>query len=264
MNCQDALDLLYDIIDKEASEVDVKQVKEHLENCRDCFEKYRLEQSVQDFIDEKLKASNAVGVAESLKIRILDRLDDIDREDSARGEPRFFRLTTRTLVAAASLVVLIGAGLLLASFYRHNDLYIPLEEAHWSVSDNMSTYQNAEITSQLVSAVSRDYSYNISGSVCDFAMVGGNRLLIMGTEMCHFVYAKEEVLVSVFVVPADEFEIPPDLKNSTVKNNDITFFDHNCRGCRLLYHQAGPLIIITASTNHDVGLVDFVPGLSAI
>ena len=32
MNCQEALDLLYDIIDKEASEIDTQEVKRHLDH----------------------------------------------------------------------------------------------------------------------------------------------------------------------------------------------------------------------------------------
>ena len=49
MECQDALDLLHEIIDKEASDIDTAQVKEHLEKCRDCFKKFKVEESVQAF-----------------------------------------------------------------------------------------------------------------------------------------------------------------------------------------------------------------------
>ena len=81
MNCQDALDLLYDIIDREASEIDAQRVKEHLENCRDCFEVYRLEQSVQDLINERVQNSVDSPRVDDLKAKIMTRLDEIDREN---------------------------------------------------------------------------------------------------------------------------------------------------------------------------------------
>ncbi len=264
MNCQDALDLLYDIIDREASEIDTQKVKEHLENCRDCFEVYRLEQSVQELINEKVKQAAPTPKAEHLKSKILERLDEIDGENPARRQPRFFRLTTRTLVAAASLVLLIGAGLLLAAFYRHSGNYIPLEKAHWAVSEHLDAYNDSGATSRVLTAVKQEHAYNLLPQVADFQLVGGESEEIVGVQMAHFVYASDNKLVSVFIAPADEYEIPADLANSPVERNSITFFDHNCRGCRLVYHRVGSLVIITASTDHDVELLDFVPGFAAI
>ncbi|MEW6412014.1 MAG: zf-HC2 domain-containing protein [Candidatus Zixiibacteriota bacterium] len=260
MNCQDALDLLYDIIDREASEIDTQKVKEHLENCRDCFEVYRLEQSVQEFINEKIKHAASLPKVEHLKSKILDRLDEIDKESPGRRQPRFFRLTTRTLVAAASLVILVGAGLLLAAFYRHNGSYLPLEQAHWTATENMNVYSDGDATAQVLAAVQREYAYDLKPQVSDFQLVGGTSEEIMGIRMAHFVYADDDRLISVFVAPSDEFEIPSDLKDSQVVRHNITFFDHNCRGCRLVYHQVGSLVIITATVDRDVELLDFLPG----
>jgi len=264
MNCQDALDLLYDIIDREASEIDARQVKEHLENCRDCFEVYRLEQSVQDFINEKIKISSSVPKVEELKTKILSRLDDIDRENSTTREPRFFRLTTKVFVAAASLVILIGAAFLLAAFYRHNDLYVPLEQAHWSAADNLNPYRDGQTTASVMASVRDAYLYDIAGEVMDFSLIGANSEEIMGVEMNHLVYHNEERLVSVFLAPADQFEINSDLEKSRVEHGNIVFYDHNCRGCRLVYHRIGSLVVITATTERDVDLLEFMPGALAI
>lgn len=264
MNCQDALDLLYDIIDREASEIDAQQVKEHLENCRDCFEVYRLEQSVQDFINEKIKVASSSPKVDELKTRILSRLDDIDRENPTTREPRFFSLTAKVSVAAASLVILIGAAFLLSAFYRHNDLYMPLERAHWAASDNPDSYRNGQVTASLISDIRDLHLYDVSGEVMDFALVGANSEEIMGVQMNHLVYHNGKRLVSVFLAPADEFEITSDLEESRVERNNIVFFDHNCRGCRLVYHRVGSLVVITASTERDVNLLEFVPGSLAI
>ncbi len=264
MNCQDALDLLYDIIDREATDIDAQKVKEHLENCRDCFEVYRLEQSVQDLIDERVKNSSPTPRTEDLRVKIMSRLDDIDREGPSRREKHFFRLTARTLVAAASLVIIVGAGLLLAAFYRHDDIYVPLERAHWAASENIDSYQNSEAAAIIIAHVRQDHAYDISPTVMEFDLLGGGTTEIMGVDMDHLVYRNGSRLVSVFVVPADRFEITSDLEDTQVEKNDVVFIDHNCRGGRLVYHRVGSIMVITASTESEIELLDFVPGLSAI
>ncbi|UCE24733.1 MAG: zf-HC2 domain-containing protein [Candidatus Zixiibacteriota bacterium] len=264
MNCQDALDLLYDIIDREASEIDAQQVKEHLDNCRDCFEVYRLEQSVQDFINEKIQTPTHNPRVEELRAKIISQLDEIDRESPTKRETRFFRLTTRTLVAAASLVILIGASFLVAAFYRHDDLYIPLERAHWDVTKNIDAYQNGPVTQQLLRTIEQDHLYTVSDRVLQFDLLGGKNEQLMDATMSHMVYKKGDKLVSVFFVPDDQYEISSDLEETRVVRNNLAFFDHNCRGCRLVFHRIGSLIVIAASTERDIDLLDFVPGLAAI
>ena len=126
MNCQEALDLLYDIIDKEASEIDTKQVQDHLKNCHHCFEVYKIEGAVQEFINAKLAGSTQAPCLDKLKGKIVGKLDKIDEERGvARKKPPFWNASF-TLAAAAFVVVTIGAAFLLADFYRHNTTYVPL------------------------------------------------------------------------------------------------------------------------------------------
>ncbi|RKX23560.1 MAG: hypothetical protein DRP45_10300 [Candidatus Zixiibacteriota bacterium] len=81
MNCQEALSLLYDIIDKEASEIDVAQVQEHLNRCRDCAGIYKIEESISRLIQEKLKHKEPTPCFDVLKSNVLQQLDDIDAEN---------------------------------------------------------------------------------------------------------------------------------------------------------------------------------------
>lgn len=80
MNCQEALDLLYDMVDNEASDVDAQQVREHLKNCKDCDGVYRVEQAVDDLLRARLEHSAPSLQLASLKARVISRLDDIDCE----------------------------------------------------------------------------------------------------------------------------------------------------------------------------------------
>lgn len=265
MNCQEALELLYDIIDKEASEIDTQQVQEHLERCRHCFEVYRLEKSIQDFINEKVSATSSESRAERLRSKIASRLDSIDREQAVpEKKPRFFNLATRTMVAAASLVILVGAGFILSDFYRHQDIYTPFERAHSGIDTEIHTLADPQLT-QAQLAVSRErYDCPLAEVVGQFNLLGGHPEVVMGVEMAHFVYHNGTALVSVFVGPADGIELSEELQRSTVGCNNKVFFNHDCQGCRMMFHRTGTATIITASKDRAVNLLQFVPGASAI
>ncbi|HVP07694.1 MAG TPA: zf-HC2 domain-containing protein [Candidatus Acidoferrum sp.] len=261
MNCQEALNLLYDIIDKQASEIDTRQVKEHLEKCKHCAGVYKVESAVQDFISEKMSHRDATPKLESLKTKILDTLDTIDTEagrPAKRRRPPFSSLTL-TLAAAAFIVITIGAGLLLAGFYKHNQLFVPLEQAHWYAGKEMAEFQNSDETSKTLAHLASDLNYEPMSSVTGFTLVGGHTEKILGVEMTHLLYTAGDKNISVFVAPADRYQIPDDLKKEEVDRNNIRFFDHNCRGCRLVYHRIGNAIVITATTDRTVELLDFVP-----
>ena len=262
MNCQEALDLLYDIIDKEASDIDTQQVQEHLSHCRDCFEKYKIEGAVHDFIMAKLNTETTAPRLETLRTRIIARLDTIDQErEGNKGRPPFWN-TTFTLAVAAFVVVSVGAAYLVAGLFAHNDLYMPLEKAHFEVIDN-----NALSASELDAAMAKvngDLRYELNRQMGSFALVGGRMEEVKGTPMAHFVYRAGDKVVSVFLAPAPGLEIPENLRKTLVQRNGFDLFDHNCRGCRLVYHRDGNVMVVTATTDRQTDLLDFLPGHATI
>jgi len=266
MNCQEALDLLYDIIDKEASEIDAGEVEEHLKLCRHCSGVFRVEASIQELIKERLHQNNPSPRLDTLKSNILSELDSIDRDSIGSGQerPPFFRLST-ILALAASLVLVIGAAFLVSDFYRHDVLYAAFEKAHHAVHDGQDLFQDTGITAASMVQVNDNLQYAVSRSVNSFEMSGGRLEEILGTKMAHFVFhSDDDKCVSVFVADAASFEIPDNLQGNAVTIGGFTFYDHNCRGCRLVYHRIGNAIIITASSNRDVDLLNFVPGSKTI
>jgi anti-sigma factor (TIGR02949 family) len=80
MNCREALDLLHDIIDNEASKVDAQQVRDHLKSCEDCDGVYKLEQAVDDLLRARLENPAPSPQLDSLKDKVLKQLDEIDTE----------------------------------------------------------------------------------------------------------------------------------------------------------------------------------------
>ncbi len=264
MNCQEALDLLYDIIDKEASEIDVREVEKHLNECRDCMRKYRLVESMQSLICEKLKKDESASKIDQLKSKILNSLDQIDSGPPAKENPRPFRLSATILVVAASLIIVLGAMYWGNTLSDHQELYIPLERAHWAVMNGESSLADNSATQQALSFASAEYSYDLDPTVGEFRLVGGTSETVDGVEMVHFLYTNDGSAVSVFVAPVTNFAIPFDDKVEEKIRHDRSFFDHNCRGCRLVFHRDGESVIITATTDRTVELLDFLPGHSSI
>ena len=280
MNCQEVLNLLYDIIDKEASEIDVKEVEEHLKNCKDCFGVYEVEKKMNAFLQEKLKNVDSPSTPRlnALRTNVLEELDKIDscpnhhheQKDETKPEagdrrPPFFG-TTKILAIAASVIIVIAAGFFINGLNQHDEYYIPLERAHWNAGENLTPYKNVQHLMAALAHVNNDMNYKLNQKIDDFQLVGGQNTEIMQASMTHLVYAdsSEHKLISVFVVPASEILIDENLRNHEVKIDGVTIYDHNCRGCRLVFRQAGDLMIITATTERNVDLLEFNPGQRAI
>ena len=108
MNCQEALNLLYDIIDKEASEIDATEVQDHLAKCKHCLQVYDLEHSVNALVVERLKSAEATPCVGKLRDKLILKLNELDAETKPIARKKF-RGTTLTLAMAASVIVVAGA-----------------------------------------------------------------------------------------------------------------------------------------------------------
>ena len=254
MNCQDALELLYDIIDKEASEIDAKEVQEHLVSCRDCFKIYRLEASVQEFIASRIEGNGPSPQLDSLKNKIILRLDGIDNEASAGQPPRSFGLIAKMLVAAACLVILIGAASIATDYYREYVHYTPLASAHHAVHDRTWNQPAFELSSSYL-----DLDFSNLGHEQGFVLVNSSKEQLCGVEMAHFVFRNGELTVSVFAAPSGEYSIPEGCIDTQLSLDGKTFFNHQCNDCWLLFHEVGDAVIIAASTEMGFDLYPFVP-----
>lgn len=260
MTCAEALELLYDIIDKEASEIDAKKVQEHLRHCSDCSDKYRVAEAFQEFLVERVNNGDTQPKVDKLKARILSQLDEIDSGGGGVLKGRPFEVAAKTLVAAASLVILIGAALITSDFYSHYRNYMPLEQAHLNVMAAPAEFVNSNNISTAQTYVNDALGYEIEEIVGAYKLIAGTTTDLLESRAAHFLYRAGEDLVSVFVIPAAEFEMPDDLLESKTITSDMTFFDHDCRGCRLIYHRVGASVIVVASSDFTLDLLYFIPG----
>lgn len=258
MNCQEALELLYEIIDKEADDVDVKEVESHLSSCRHCFELFRIEKSVQDFIDSKLEheknSTTPSDELDNLRSNIMNSLDEIDRANLACKESKrhpFFS-PGRMLLAAAALVLFIGGGFLTAKLVRHYDNYIPLENAHFSAVETKASFANYNSTNSAEMALLNSYDYTILNSIGKYELIGAQSQFIDGVEMYHLLYGKEDKSFSIFIVPSDKFTLPSEQANHPIEINGFVYYEHKCLGCRLIYQQLGELMVISAASDFSI------------
>lgn len=268
MNCQQALQALYEVLDKEASEVTVSEFRQHLDECRPCLKSFEIEEAFQKFITqkaEKFSAASQSSALSDLKARVKAGLDQIDREpvSLAGGGSGKFGIN-RILAIAASLVLVIGAAYIGNDLYEHNRMFVPIEKTHWGVSNSLASYKNQEVTSLSLSAVYESFGYNVPSRVDGYDLLGGRFEDVMGVRMGHFVYTMGDKTVSVYVGPANEFSIPSDLFDNVKHTNNGDFYEHHCRGCRLVYHQSGDAVIVTGTTEDDVELLQFIPGTAVL
>ena len=263
INCHQALALLQDILDKEASEIDEKEVRAHLERCSECFGKFKLQVSIHAFLKEKVKLVNEDAKTspklEILKSNILTKLDEIDNDNGSTNSG-FFKNPTRIIISVAALIVFVGIAVFSSAFYKHQEYYIPFEKAHWSVDSQpefkLASSSPVDICSQIFST----YNFQLTEENSGYKLVSTHKETLQDVEFEHLVYANEDNdYISVLITEAGDFKLPPDIADKAQIVNNREIYDHNCRGCRLIFQKIGSLMVITASTNSQFDLMNFDP-----
>jgi len=272
MNCREALALLYDIIDKEASEVDTEKVQEHIKSCGSCSEIYRVEGEINKFLKARMEEKSAESAHDNLKNKITSLLDQEDGRapfvgsGSTTGTVRPLRLprTAHYIAAAAALVLMVWGAFVLSELVDHYRTYYDLEQAHFDARANITQFANAEQTALALEECQRLFDCLPGEECAGMELVGGKLTELKGAPAGHFVYTKDETVISVYIAPANEIRIPDELRDFQQANGEHTFFDHHCRGCRLVYRQVGDVMIVTATEDHSIDLFEFTPESGAI
>ena len=276
MTCQEVLRLLYDVIDNESSPIDSEQVKQHLSKCRDCASVYRLEESVDQLLKARATETAPSPETIALKSKVLQELDMVDaeiRSSAPAGSPiedirprssRGTSLPLRILAVAASLIIVIGAFYYGTELVDHHSQYIPLEQAHWHAVTESDQFENPVTTDAVRAQLVDDWDVNLAPELEGYTLVGGQTTEVDGVPMSHFLYANGIDKVSLFVTCAKSYQVPEDLAESQVLVNNIEFFDHDCRGCRLVFHRHEDVMMIAASTNRELDLFKFKPERGSI
>ncbi len=253
MNCKEALAKLYEITDKEASEIDEKEVREHLEHCKDCMSRFEFEKIFKAFIAEKapIKAKT-----DKLREDILKRCEEVEKVSSRRPGNNL-RFGAVLVAAAASLVICIFASLALADYYRHQTFVVPFEKTH--LNDNGFIKENQPLIGQLMAVrkyLNNDLHLSLDMEPRQFRLIGAGFDEVRGERFAHIRYIKGPDHISLFICNKD-IKLPDFEKLSYL--NSIDYWMHVCAHCQVLYWMCGPHMVIAVSDNPGIDMTPLIP-----
>ena len=103
MNCQEALQNLYEFIDQELDKATVTEIQTHLEHCDGCLGKFEAERLFKEMLRAKAGGEK---VSEEMRTRILARI--AAEPEGPRSRFPFDWRILWTLLLAAALIAGIG------------------------------------------------------------------------------------------------------------------------------------------------------------
>jgi len=254
MTCEEALRLLYEVIDKEASEYDVKRVEEHLHDCKDCMSRYQFEEMFKAFVVDKASAKSK---SDQLKSSILKSIE-VSKSHPRRSHGGPFRFGLVFAASAVALVLCIVAAFSVADFYRHKTQVCPFEKFHFDSTSARVDAASVPI-SKLVSArnfLANDMRYNFNSDIAGFRMVGAEIEQVLGYTFVHLRYHAGSEQVSLFIGSSESGGLP-DFEKAIISG--VEYFKHICNHCQVIYWIENGTISIAISENKDVDLTPLIP-----
>jgi len=208
MNCREALQHLYDYLDGRLDNTTNEQIKNHLQICEHCLDKYEFEQILQGLVVEKGQVPVST---DSLRDKISKRIQELDEREE--GSPDFFT-AARPYLAAAAAVIVVFVGLLFYLSDSDSNLYAAFGECHHKcfkarlASTAVSTPYGID---SCVAAVAQ-LPVSFTSHQSDRKLVLGEIDDFEGRQFAHVAYEYNEKHLSVFIVHANDFDISGDAK----------------------------------------------------
>jgi mycothiol system anti-sigma-R factor len=258
MTCQEALRLLYEVIDKEADQIDTEKVREHLENCRDCMKRFEFETMFKTFVTERAASPTRT---DQLKYRILARLEE--------GEPEkggfftnFFKNRNLIFAAAAILVIFLVSALSLSQLYRHRTYVYPFEKHHLEGNPSSATESNSGIPlTQIKDYLASELHLALSESVEGYQMLHCGFDDIIGHKYVHVRYRNGSARVSLFFGRSAD-TILPNFQRAFFAGTE--YYRHVCADCQMIYWKHGNSIAMAVSEDKTIDLPAFIATVQPI
>ncbi|OHC06309.1 MAG: mycothiol system anti-sigma-R factor, partial [Planctomycetes bacterium RIFOXYC2_FULL_41_27] len=171
MVCVEAIKYLYEFLDKEIDKSQYPIIKEHLDNCFECRQRYEFEKGVRSLV--KAFCLNTTAPA-YLHSKIIEGLGSVDAEISenkdiqAISEQKVTRavFSPRFYAVAASILLLIAGGVFYyANYYNYNNDFISIVDNAVknhvvAVNDNLVFNEKTSV----VSNVNKYFGNNINNT----------------------------------------------------------------------------------------------------
>lgn len=257
MNCRQALKHLYDVIDKEANEFDVKEVERHLKMCRHCMAQYEFERAFKAVVKEK--GANP-GDVTRVKNNIMAKLDAADAAGEVGPSRTPFKWHLVAMASAAVVVLCIIAAVSLSgpgetaqsgeeetpvAAVQTGDDPIPyFISAHMAHSDG--TAEKAQYADPL------KYLYEQTGILLENSpkfpienILSVSIDTIMGVQFgCIEMLNRHNELMTVFLTTSDKYDLPA---NPVAMVDGREMVVHRCEKCTLVGMEKKDLIYMVVS-----------------
>jgi len=230
MKCREALQLLYDYLDRELGQADIDKIREHLAECKHCTEIYNLENRFNQLLKKK-PAEDFSAIVEILKRGVLDQIHSDDQGTAGReGNPPFF-LFRRPVWGVVSLVLVAVVSLFLY-FSQSNrtalaGVFEPFIKEHQlalagQVAMDIETIDPSAIDSCLSRRMPLPKQIFVADTNCHPRMA---RIIADPqrpfAQIVYDVFGRD---VSVFVSPLERFSVPEEIMQRVPERpNSFTF-----------------------------------------
>ena len=265
MVCVEAIKHLYEFMDKEIDKSQYPIIKEHLDNCFECRQRYEFEKGVRSLV--KAYCINTTAHA-YLHSKIIESLSSVDAEISenkdiqALSEQKVTRavFSPRFYAVAASILLLIAGGVFYyANYYNYNNDFISIVDNAVknhvvAVNDNLVFNEKTSV----VSNVNKYFGNNINNTLRNSSpllnaeqirIVGGVPVKLCGTSSPCVVFDKGGNKLSLQIIRNSSFPI----RNlERVKLGPKEFYIGNRRGFNsVVWEEDGSTYCLTSDINKN-------------
>lgn len=259
MNSKKAKEILYEIVDGEASALEKDEFEAFIETNPELRSLYELEMKFRGMFVEKVSEDSFPEAAMS---ELQAKLDAIDAEplgaENLAPEYQPLRVANESvpskrpvtvryaLAMAASFVLMLVGGYATISFFGHQAAFGAFENAHYISRDNIGDRNSMINTSDATNFIQSNFGVNLDENVPGLELCGGEVVRLENTDFAHFLFCDtDNNPVSIFVGSAEKVEFP---EMPVTIHAGKKYFNHTCHGCELMYWRSGDAIIVAATT----------------
>ncbi len=270
MKCRQALKLLYEYLDNQLDSKTVDDVKQHLSECKHCFETYTFEEHLNDMIKQK-SGEQATEVVDRLKKQVIHRIEQLpkDEEESGAREDKDkshgFFLFRRPVVAIGFMAIVAIIGFIaFLSVDKSNAWAEPFLENHQlavkgEIPMDITTVNIDSMKLCLTDKM--DLPRRVFNPSDKYHVHSGKVVLNHEKPLAQILYDVNGHEVSIFVMNKADFMRPNHM--NLVPGTDGTYtFKHN--GSSVYIWSCKSYWYVATSSLNDESMIDFVSNFNYI
>lgn len=253
MNCREALQKLYDYLDKELVEGEKEKIDQHLEFCSDCLRKFNLEKSVQEAINARLQRQKHD--VEPLKAKVLSEIDKIDK-----GGQRGLGYLFVPLAAAAMLAVFFLTPF--NPWSNEQATYAAAQlfaDQHSKCLEHLLTHEvestDPHVVDSCMSALMEIPHELFEYSAPNVAISAGAVVHLPAGDEAQLEYTVDGEIVSLFIIRNNSIEDLEPFRR--LQQGDKTMLVGSCRNYRYVIWQCQDVECVAVSKLPEEKLIEF-------